>query len=179
LGAMVAGIILWCILANLSQDTKLPPTLLFGIALACTETAVLAGTIVGRVNAETLQQGDLVLTIVALVAVYLLFMAALFLFKDKSLKGMVMEIEGYHPEQESTSCPEAQLSERCSAIATRNRFTPREEEIFVLLAQGFTIPVISEKLFVSENTVKSHAKSIYQKLGIHARTELIELVNTE
>ena len=39
------------------------------------------------------------------------------------------------------------------------------------------MPVISEKLFVSENTVKSHVKSIYQKLGIHVRSELIDLVN--
>ena len=38
---------------------------------------------------------------------------------------------------------------------------------------------ISEKLFVSENTVKSHIKSIYQKLGIHLRSQLIDLVNEE
>ena len=39
------------------------------------------------------------------------------------------------------------------------------------------MPAISERLFVSENTVKSHVKRIYQKLDIHTRGELIDLVN--
>ena len=47
----------------------------------------------------------------------------------------------------------------------------------MLLAQGRTVHGISEKLYVSENTVKSHIKSIYLKLDIHSRAELIELVN--
>lgn len=172
LGSMVAGVILWCMLADVSHDTKLPPLLLFPLALACTNFAQMLGTLIGYANAQTLQQGDLVLTTVALVAAYLLFMVALFLFKDKSLKG---------EEVANQSAPvylEQNLAVRCSEIAREYQFTPRESEIFVLLAQGFTIPAISEKLFVSENTVKSHVKSIYQKLDVHVRSELIELVNT-
>ena len=38
------------------------------------------------------------------------------------------------------------------------------------------MPAISERLFVSENTVKSHAKRIYQKLGIHSKRELRAMV---
>lgn len=171
LGSMVAGIILWCMLAETSQDTKLPPSLLFAFALALTNLAQLLGTSIGFVNADTLQQGDIVLTTVALVAVYLLFMVALFLFKDKSLKGE----EGL--THDSAIHSEQHLSERCEAIAEDHQFTSRESEIFLLLARGYTIPVISEKLYVSENTVKSHVKSIYQKLDVHVRSELIELVN--
>lgn len=171
LGAMVAGIILWCMLAETSRDTKLSPFLLFALGLLITNLSQLLGTVIGFVNAETLQKGDIVLTTVALVAAYLIFMVALFLFKDKSLKG---EEEFAHEESAHT---EQYLSKRCALIAEQKQFTPRESEIFVLLAQGFTIPVISEKLFVSENTVKSHVKSIYQKLDVHVRSELIELVN--
>lgn len=171
LGAMVAGIILWCMLAETSRDTKLSPHLLFALALACTNASQLVGTLIGLMNAETLQKGDIVLTAVALVAAYLIFMVALFLFKDKSLKG---EEEFVHEKSGHT---EKYLFERCDVIAAEHQFTPRESEIFLLLAQGFTIPVISEKLFVSENTVKSHVKSIYQKLDVHVRSELIELVN--
>ena len=170
LGAMVAGIILWCMIADSANDTKLPSTLLFGLALACTNAAQLAGTAIGFLNAETLKQGDLVLTTVALVSVYLLLMAALLLFKDKRLASD-------DDEQAAQLTPEEALASRCDEIAADHQFTPRETEIFKLLAQGYTMPVISEKLFVSENTVKSHVKSIYQKLGIHVRSELIDLVN--
>ena len=171
LGAMVAGITLWCMIADSSHDTKLSSTLLFALALACTNAAQLAGTVIGFVNAETLKQGDLVLTTVALVSVYLLLMAALLLFKDKRLTRGEEEIAVDLPT------PEELLASRCDEIASARQFTPRETEIFKLLAQGYTMPVISEKLFVSENTVKSHVKSIYQKLGIHVRSELIDLVN--
>lgn len=170
LGSMVAGIILWCMLADASHDTKLPSTLLFAAALVCTNVAQLAGTVIGFLNADTLKQGDLVLTTVAIVSVYLLLMAALLLFKDKDLIGR-------DEEAVRAVTPEETLSTRCETIARDHQFTPRETEIFQLLAQGYTMPMISEKLFVSENTVKSHVKSIYQKLDIHVRSELIELVN--
>jgi len=98
-------------------------------------------------------------------------MVTLFLFKDKSFKGLIDEAEPQNSQGE------ALLSSRCKDVAALHQFTSREGEVFVLLAQGYTIAVISEKLFVSDNTVKSHVKSIYQKLGIHTRSELIELVN--
>jgi len=172
LGAMVASIILWCMLADSVRDTKLPSFLLFAVALCLTSTSELAGEIVGFLNAETLHQSDLVLTTVALVAVYLLMMVALFLFKDRGFKG---EETGVVIADEN---PEQHLFTRCDALAKQYQFTPRETEIFKLLAQGYTMPVISEKLYVSENTIKSHVKSIYSKLGIHTRVELIELANS-
>jgi DNA-binding CsgD family transcriptional regulator len=172
LGSMVAAIVLWCVLADMTRDTKLPPVLLFAIALACTDAAMLAGSLVGFMNADTLQQGDIALTTVALVAAYLLFMVAIFLFKDKSSK----DREGEPPTE--VVHVDALLPHRCEKIAKGHRLTSRECEIFILLAQGYTIPVISEKLFVSENTIKSHVKSIYQKLEIHTRSDLIEMVNT-
>lgn len=172
LGSMVAGIILWCMLADIAYDTKLPSWLLFPIALICTNLAQLAGILVGYFNVDQITQSDIVLTTVALVAVYFLFMVALLLFKDKSFKGEEKGqsiISPRHSEQ--------LLESRSAEVAAENQFTPRETDTFLLLAQGFTIPDISEKLFVSENTVKSHVKSIYQKLDIHTRSELIELVS--
>lgn len=73
--------------------------------------------------------------------------------------------------------PEEALCQRCAVLAERYGFTPREGDIFLLLAQGHTMPAVSERLFVSESTVKSHVKRIYQKLGIHTRSELLDLVN--
>lgn len=173
LGTMVAGIILWCMLADMARDTRLPSTLVFSIALACTNAAHLAGLLVGFFSSARFTSGDLTLTVVALVSLYLLSMLSLLLFKEHEV----------HPEE--TAIPsstvvvheEQWFAARCDQIATDHELTSRETEIFALLAQGRTVHGISEKLFVSENTVKSHIKSIYQKLGIHLRSELIELVN--
>jgi DNA-binding CsgD family transcriptional regulator len=64
----------------------------------------------------------------------------------------------------------------CLAIAKRYDLSPRESEILLLIAQGRGTSYISEKLFVSSNTVKTHIKRIYQKCDIHSKEELIDLI---
>jgi DNA-binding NarL/FixJ family response regulator len=51
--------------------------------------------------------------------------------------------------------------------------TPREQEIFGLLAEGHSIKHISERLFISPKTVENHRTSIMHKLGVHSTIELI------
>ncbi|MCI9207151.1 MAG: helix-turn-helix transcriptional regulator [Adlercreutzia caecimuris] len=64
--------------------------------------------------------------------------------------------------------------------AVRESFglSAREAEVAELIARGNTVAHIAELLFVSENTVRTHSKRIYVKLGIHKRQELIELVES-
>jgi len=45
----------------------------------------------------------------------------------------------------------------------------RELEVVALLAEGLMYREIAQVLFVSLNTVKTHVKSIYGKLGVHDR----------
>ena len=53
--------------------------------------------------------------------------------------------------------------------------SPREIEVAELLMKGHTVSAIAGKLFISENTTRGHAKSIYKKLDIHSRQELVDL----
>ena len=55
------------------------------------------------------------------------------------------------------------------------RFTAREKEIAVLLAQGRTQPRIADMLGISENTVGTHVRHIYQKTEVHDRQQFIDL----
>lgn len=69
-----------------------------------------------------------------------------------------------------------------NAIATmedRYSISPRERDVFELLAAGQTAVPIAEKLFLSVSTVKSHIYSIYKKMGIHSQNELIEMLGSE
>lgn len=61
-------------------------------------------------------------------------------------------------------------------LAQRHHLTPRETEVFALLAQGRSIPYIRDELIISRETAATHAKHIYAKLGVHSRQELIDLV---
>jgi DNA-binding NarL/FixJ family response regulator len=51
--------------------------------------------------------------------------------------------------------------------------TPREQEIFALLAEGHSLTHIGERLFISPKTVENHRTSIMRKLGVHSTLELI------
>lgn len=55
--------------------------------------------------------------------------------------------------------------------------TDRETDIAILLANGFTARRASEELYLSLNTVNSYTKTIYRKMDVHKKDELIEKVN--
>ena len=56
------------------------------------------------------------------------------------------------------------------------KLTPREREVASLITTGLRVRHIRDVLFLSENTVRNHLKSICTKLGIGSQEELIELV---
>ncbi|KAA9340905.1 response regulator transcription factor [Adhaeribacter soli] len=55
-----------------------------------------------------------------------------------------------------------------------SRLTKREKEILALLAQGYRVKDIAEKLFVSESTVNQHRKNIGHKLEIKNVTQIVK-----
>jgi DNA-binding CsgD family transcriptional regulator len=52
--------------------------------------------------------------------------------------------------------------------------TRRELEILELIAQGLSNREIAERLFVSENTVKTHSSRVFDKLGAKRRTQAVQ-----
>jgi DNA-binding NarL/FixJ family response regulator len=55
------------------------------------------------------------------------------------------------------------------------RITQREKEVLQLIMEGLTTAQISEKLFVSQNTIDSHRKNLLSKLGVKNTAELVKL----
>jgi LuxR family maltose regulon positive regulatory protein len=49
--------------------------------------------------------------------------------------------------------------------------TERERDVLRLLAAGRSNPEIARILYVELNTVKTHVKSLYGKLGVHSRVQ--------
>lgn len=53
--------------------------------------------------------------------------------------------------------------------------TPREMEILEAIAQGLSTREIAAKLFVSENTVKTHSSRLFDKLNARRRTQAVQI----
>lgn len=68
------------------------------------------------------------------------------------------------------------IGQRVALLAREHKLTPRENEVFGLLAHGRSIPYVRDALIISRDTAATHAKHIYAKLDVHSRQELIDLV---
>jgi DNA-binding CsgD family transcriptional regulator len=59
-----------------------------------------------------------------------------------------------------------------AATATDDGLTPREREVALLVADGLRSREVAERLGIAAQTVKSHLKTIFDKLGVRNRVEL-------
>lgn len=65
------------------------------------------------------------------------------------------------------------LGETLPLASPRPPLTPRQQEILLLLADGLPNKAISRQLGLSEDTVKTHLKALFQELDVHTRTACV------
>jgi LuxR family maltose regulon positive regulatory protein len=89
----------------------------------------------------------------------------------------INEILQQRPELGVVAPRAEELRAMCDAahpgVPGASSLTTAELRLLPLLATHLTFPEIGERLFVSRNTVKTQAISIYQKLGVSSRSEAI------
>ena len=59
-------------------------------------------------------------------------------------------------------------------ILEQSGITPRELEVLDLMASGLSNQEIADRLYVSLNTVKTHASNVFSKLDVQRRTQAIQ-----
>ena len=79
------------------------------------------------------------------------------------------------PEEEREEVPAP--AEDWQARAEAAKLSKREIDILSYLGRGHSSMYIAEQLFISESTVRTHAKHIYAKLGIHSKEELFAFID--
>jgi DNA-binding CsgD family transcriptional regulator len=62
-----------------------------------------------------------------------------------------------------------------SASIERLGLTPRELEILAAIAEGLSNREIAERMYVSENTVKTHSANLFSKLNARRRTQAVQI----
>ena len=88
-------------------------------------------------------------------------------YKQAKILKKLMEITEY----------EKKYKEEIKRAIRIKKITPRQREVFELIGKGYQNKEISEKLFISINTVRSHVKGINQIFNPSNRSRLVVLAN--
>jgi DNA-binding NarL/FixJ family response regulator len=91
-----------------------------------------------------------------------------YLLKDTPEDELAETIRAVHAGREILP---GKVAERLAARRQQADLSPRETEVLALLTKGRSNKEISSTLFITEDTVKAHLKTLFIKLNVKDRTE--------
>ena len=89
----------------------------------------------------------------------------------KAIKGTAEGKSYIDPSVGSKVLSQLSLEKIKEPLPTTFSLSDRESEILTLIAQGLTNADISQKLFLTEGTVRNYTSDIFKKLGVSDRTQ--------
>lgn len=116
---------------------------------------------------------------VMVIAVVLVILSLVLLFVGRGSKdtwGMGVVLEGSLPDEDAGP---SLLECRCREVADRFSLTEREMDVLVALMGSQPGRVIANELGITQGTLKTHVRHIYEKVGVHTRDDLVELVGVQ
>ncbi|MFC4787227.1 LuxR C-terminal-related transcriptional regulator [Nocardioides sp. MAHUQ-72] len=97
-----------------------------------------------------------------------------YLWKGMPAAEMVAALEAVHAGKVVTPPEDAQSNPDVGGWPGRDLgLSAREAEVFALLTQGLTNQEIADRVYLSINTVKTHLKTAYRKIGISRRSQAV------
>jgi DNA-binding CsgD family transcriptional regulator len=85
--------------------------------------------------------------------------------RGRTLSLAVVTVRSAHADHDARSC----------AFARQFELTPAQAKVSALVFAGHPLSSVAQRLSVSDNTVRSHLKQVYQKTNTHAQMELVHL----
>lgn len=176
-GYTFALIAIMVILSNISYQYGVNAVWLFGIERAVRLLSVQGGLELSHIL-NTLNTPSMLGSSRLLINVFIAIMIVLamrFFLSEKQLTSPWGAVLKGRSDNDATSV-QNRIGEKCNEVAKAFNLTPREAEIMLLLANGKKPAQIEQQLYVASSTVKTHIKHLYQKLDIHSRKDLFDLL---
>lgn len=161
------------ILFDLSFRRGVNALWVFGLTLACGQAGSLAANLLSVELADSLANGLATPVMSALIIAVTVAFAPL--TSEKSLAGG-WGIEPSDSLGGASTTTEPDIAGACSRAARRYDLTRREEDVLLMRLKGASLKEVEESLCIAHNTVKSHVRHIYAKLGVASLEEAREVV---
>ena len=156
----------WSILGEM-LDYSDNPAQTFGIGLSANVFGVLCGGALGMaVTSMGLPGAEVAVIALTVVCVTLVMLPPL-------NHQLVLLLKGHAYLAAYDHMSQSQQTDILRQIKTLDPLTVREQEVLQLILSGKSNREIAVTLFISENTVKTHARSIFSKYDVGSRSELI------
>ncbi len=175
-GSSCFSLVYWLTVAALARRNRAGALSLFAWGGCILSVGVVAGAFLGRLGDTLLANSPVATSLACNLVVLALVACALLPLKRFSFDATVEGLADSPQVATSERADIPDLLRSVQALARQSGLTPREAEVFELLAQGRNGVNIQQRLGVSYNTVKTHVAHIYAKLGVHTHQELIDLV---
>ncbi len=184
------------LLAEISYTYRLSSTEVFGIGWAMVTLGVLLGSIAGTIVDQFAPFTPQFLSLIALVATMAVLLSFLFVFRESDLIDLTEEPDGDNAGaiEKAAESPSSEgvvavagesggdegrrprFHDRCLEVAAAFELSPKETEVMTLFAKGRSAARIQEELFISKGTVSTHLRHIYQKMDVHSKQELLDVI---
>ena len=170
---------IWAMFAYIVYQSKSNALSVFGFGNAAVSLGTFAACRIAMQFFGEDANADMLRLILAVLCICMIAFT-LIVFPDKNLGKILPPIE---PARLDVEQPKAARSnaksvwlEEIEKIADECKLSPREKVVFTALAQGRTQQQIAERECVSIHTIRSQARSIHIKLGVHSKREMDELI---
>lgn len=182
----LAALLTLATLSAVAHAGEFPADFVFGMpfALFC------LASLVGLASAEVMSTEAVKVSTTVITAVYAFAMVIVPSIRNQRLANTEpWFLEERDPNDKDGDTPDsagkeplrplAALPELCADLAQAHRLTARETEILNYLAAGYGSGYISEALYISPNTVRTHIHNIYGKLNVRFREDVLDLVKEQ
>lgn len=166
----IVALSMWCTITVTSENSMVKPYILFPLCFVLLAFAFVLGLhliyVIGTFGRALC---------IILFAIYLALIAISFALSNRNEKTSRWEDSSSDRPADS----KAFIQMRCDKIAEEHALSPREQEVLFYLGRGYNHAYTAARLYISENTVRTHVKHIYSKLEVESREELILLIDSE
>lgn len=169
LGYTCFKMLLWALFAHISRLNGVHPIRVFSIGEACITGGLLIGKGITRAYSACFPLTPTASALILAVATMLLLTTYIFVLNERKIIAIVSI------GSKDTPHVVHRFQERCSSIAGQYGLTNRETEVFTQFARGRSSSRIADDLYLSTSTVTTYLRSIYRKLDVHSRQELLDL----
>lgn len=180
-GYTVFDLLKWCAFSQIAYSQSRDSLKTIALLRVVSSASYLVGTGLGVVLVGVDYRPDALLAGESNIIGYLVVIATVLLLSSEDIWGLfsVGQVGARSVAVDGEGGPDAAeefelLNRRISQTFDTAGLTMREKEVALLLVRGRTQPWIAEFLGISESTVGTHVRHIYQKLGVHTRQEFLD-----